>query len=56
VGRVDGLLAAGLALGLVEGVTMATLGPRWRELAVTLALLGALLARSRGLAQERWHA
>jgi branched-chain amino acid transport system permease protein len=55
VGRVGGLLAAGLALGLVEGVTMAALGPRWRELAVTLALLGALLARSRGLAQGRSH-
>ena len=51
VGRVGGLLAAGLALGLVEGVTMAALGPRWRELAVTLTLLGALLVRSRGLTQ-----
>jgi branched-chain amino acid transport system permease protein len=56
VGRAGGLLAAGLALGLVEGVTMAALGPRWRELAVTLALLGALLVRSRGLAPGHLHA
>jgi len=56
VGRVGGLLAAGLALGLVEGLTLAALGPRWRELAVTLALLGALLARSRGLTGGRLHA
>jgi branched-chain amino acid transport system permease protein len=49
VGRVGGLLAAGLTVGLVEGVTMATVGPRWRELGVTLVLLGALLVRARGL-------
>jgi hypothetical protein len=35
---------------------MATLGPRWRELGVTLALLGALLVRSRGLTQGRLDA
>jgi branched-chain amino acid transport system permease protein len=56
VGRAGGLLAAGLALGLVEGLTLAALGPRWRELAVTLALLGALLVRSRGLTGGRLHA
>ena len=56
VGRVGGLLGAGLGLGLVEGVTMAVLGSRWRELAVTLALLGALLVRARGLAEGRSHA
>jgi branched-chain amino acid transport system permease protein len=55
VGRVGGLLAAGLGVGLVEGVTMAALGPRWREPAVTLALLGALLVRSRGLTHGRLH-
>jgi branched-chain amino acid transport system permease protein len=49
VGRVGGLLAAGLALGLVEGLTLATVGPAWRELAIALTLLGALLVRSRGL-------
>ncbi len=49
VGRVGGLLAAGLALGLVEGLTLATVGPGWRELAIALTLLGALLVRSRGL-------
>ena len=37
-------------------VTMAALGPRWRELAVTLVLLGALLVRARGLAPGRLHA
>ena len=56
VGRVGGLLAAGLALGVVEGLTVATLGPRWRELAVTLTLLGALLVRARGLGTGRLHA
>jgi branched-chain amino acid transport system permease protein len=56
VGRVGGLLAAGLALGLIEGVTLAALGLQWRELAVTLALLGALLVRSRGLTAGRQHA
>lgn len=55
VGRVGGLLAAGLALGVVEGLTVATLGPRWRELAVALALLGALLVRSRGLGAGQLH-
>jgi branched-chain amino acid transport system permease protein len=55
IGRVGGLLAAGLGVGLVEGVTMAALGPRWRELAVTLALIGALLVRSRGLTPGRLH-
>jgi branched-chain amino acid transport system permease protein len=39
-----------------RGVTMAVLGPRWRELAVTLVLLGALLVRARGLAPGRLHA
>jgi branched-chain amino acid transport system permease protein len=56
VGRIGGLLAAGLGLGVVEGVTMAALGPRWRELAVTLTLLGALLARARGLGAGRLSA
>jgi branched-subunit amino acid ABC-type transport system permease component len=32
VGRVGGLLAAGLALGLVEGLTLATVGSGSREL------------------------
>jgi branched-chain amino acid transport system permease protein len=55
VGRVGGLLAAGLAVGVVEGLTLAILGPRWRELAVSLMLLAALLARSRGLTGGRLH-
>jgi branched-chain amino acid transport system permease protein len=56
VGRVGGLLAAGLVLGLVEALTLVTVGPRWRELAVTLTLLGALLLRSRGLTAGGLHA
>jgi branched-chain amino acid transport system permease protein len=52
-GRIGGLLVAGLGLGLAEGLAMAVLGPRWRELTVTLALLGALLVRSRGLRAGR---
>jgi branched-chain amino acid transport system permease protein len=55
-GRVGALLAAGLGLGLVESVTMAALGSRWRELAVALVLLGALLARSPGLREGARHA
>jgi branched-chain amino acid transport system permease protein len=56
VGRLGGLLAAGLTVGVVEGLTVATLGPRWREMAVTLLLLGGLLVRSRGLGTGRLHA
>jgi branched-chain amino acid transport system permease protein len=39
-----GLLAAGLAVGLVEALTLAAAGPRWRELVVTLSLLAVLFA------------
>jgi branched-chain amino acid transport system permease protein len=49
VGRPAGLLGAGLAVGLAEALTLATLGARWRELAVIAVLLGALLWRPRGL-------
>jgi branched-chain amino acid transport system permease protein len=49
VGRVGGLLGAGLAIGLAEGLTLAALGVRWRELVVMLICLGALLLRARGL-------
>jgi branched-chain amino acid transport system permease protein len=48
-----GLLAAGLAVGLVEALTLATAGPRWRELVVVVLLLALLLARPGGL--ERGH-
>jgi branched-chain amino acid transport system permease protein len=43
-----GLLIAGLGVGVVEAVTTATAGPRWRELVVALVLLGALLLRPVG--------
>lgn len=56
VGRLGGLLAAGLGVGLLEALTVAWFGPRWRELAVMLCLLGALLVRSRGLGGGREHA
>jgi branched-chain amino acid transport system permease protein len=42
-----GLLVAGLAIGLLEALTLATAGPRWRELVVALLLLAVLLARPR---------
>jgi branched-chain amino acid transport system permease protein len=48
-----GLLAAGLAVGLVEALTLAAGGPRWRELAVAVLLLAALLARPREIEPAR---
>lgn len=48
-----GLLGAGLAVGLVEALTLAWAGPRWRELVVAGLLLAALLARPRALAPGR---
>lgn len=55
VGRLSGVLAAAILLGVVEAVTVAWTGPRWRELAVAVILLGSLLARSRGLARGWSH-
>jgi len=46
-----GLLAAGLAVGLAESLTLAWAGPQWRELVVAGLLLGVLVAR--GPAAER---
>ncbi|MBI4012132.1 MAG: branched-chain amino acid ABC transporter permease [Candidatus Rokubacteria bacterium] len=48
-----GLLAAGLAVGLLEALTLAWGGPRWRELVVVGLLLAVLLARPRGLERGR---
>ena len=53
VGRLRSLLVAGILLGVIETVTVAWSGPRWRELMVALMLLGSLLARSGGLARGR---
>ena len=39
-----GLLGAGLAIGLLEALTLAWAGPRWRELVVVAVLLAVLLA------------
>lgn len=55
VGRLGGVLAAGLLLGGVEAVTIAWTGPRWRELMVAAVLLVSLLARPRGLARGWDH-
>lgn len=52
IGRLRSVLAAGLALGIIEAVTVAWTGPRWREPAVALILLASLLARSGGLASS----
>jgi len=51
VGRVRSVLVAGILLGVVEALTVAWMGPSWRELVVALLLLGSLLARSGGLAR-----
>lgn len=51
VGRLRSVLVAGLLLGMIEAITVAWTGPRWRETAVALMLLGSLLARSGGLAR-----
>ncbi len=48
-GPLGGLLLGGLAIGLLESLTLAWAGPRWRELMVIGLLLGVLLARRRGL-------
>src|SRR6266496_491009 len=50
VGRLRSILVAGILLGIIEAVSAAWAGPRWRETAVALLLLGSLLARSGGLA------
>ncbi len=51
VGRLRSILVAGLLLGIIEAVSVAWAGPRWRETAVALLLLASLLARSGGLAR-----
>ena len=51
VGRLRSILVAGILLGIIEAVSAAWAGPRWRETAVALLLLGSLLARSGGLAR-----
>ena len=53
VGRLRSVLLAGILLGVIETLTLAWSGPRWRELTVALMLLGSLLARSGGLARGR---
>jgi len=56
IGRLPGLLIGGLGVGLIESLTLAWAGPRWRELVVVAALLGALLVRARGLGARRAQA
>ena len=51
VGRLRSILVAGILLGIIEAVSVAWAGPRWRETAVALLLLASLLARSGGLAR-----
>lgn len=55
VGRLRSVLVAGILLGVVEALTVAWSGPRWRELVVSLMLLASLLARSGGLARGWSH-
>jgi branched-chain amino acid transport system permease protein len=51
VGRLRSVLVAGILVGVLEAVAVSWAGPRWREPAVSLMLLGSLLARSGGLAR-----
>ncbi len=44
-----GLLGAGLAIGLLEALTLVWAGPRWRELVVVGLLFAVLLARPQAL-------
>ena len=55
VGRLRSVLVAGILLGVIETLTIAWSGPRWRELVLALMLLISLLARSGGLARGRSH-
>jgi branched-chain amino acid transport system permease protein len=55
VGRLRSVLVAGVLLGVIEALTVAWSGPRWRELVVALMLLTSLLARSGGLARGWTH-
>lgn len=55
VGRLRSVLVAGILLGVLETLTVAWSGPRWRELVLALVLLISLLARSGGLALGRSH-
>jgi branched-chain amino acid transport system permease protein len=55
VGRLRSVLVAGILLGVIEALTLAWSGPRWRELVVALILLASLLARSGGLARGWTH-
>jgi branched-chain amino acid transport system permease protein len=51
IGRMRSLLAAGVALGLVETLGVAWSGPGWRETLVAAVLLFTLLARGGSLAR-----
>jgi branched-subunit amino acid ABC-type transport system permease component len=51
IGRIPSLLAAGIALGLVETLGVAWAGPGWRETLVAAVLLFSLLARGGSLAR-----
>lgn len=55
VGRLTGLLLAGIVVGVAEALTVAWTSPQWRELVAAVLLLGLLHARSRGLARGRLH-
>lgn len=51
VGRIGAVLVAGVFIGAIETLTVAWIGPRWRESIVALLLLVSLLIRSGGLAR-----
>jgi len=52
IGRMRALLFGGVALGVVEALTVAVAGTGWREPALALLLLASLLARGGALARE----
>jgi branched-chain amino acid transport system permease protein len=51
-GPLGGLLVGGLAIGLLESLTLAWAGPQWREAVVAGLLLAVLLARPAERARE----
>lgn len=56
VGRLPGVLPAGLLVGLAESLAVAWAGPRWRELVVVALLLAVLVVRAPRPGGDRAHA
>ncbi len=55
IGRVGGMLAAGVVIGVVETLTVALVGSGWRDVTIALLLIGSLLARGGTLTRSLVH-